>query len=226
MTDVDSAAAGGLAGSASRGALVTLGGQAVRVIVQLAGIVILARLLGPSDYGLVAMVTVIVGVGEVFRDFGLSSAAIQAKVLTRQQKDNLFWINVGIGLVLTLLVCALAAPIAHFYDDARLQPLTYALSLTFLLNGLSTQFRADLARHLRFFRLTLADQVGLAVALVAAVLLAANGAGYWALVVQQVGQALVILVMLVCTTGWLPRGMHRGAGMRPFISYGSNVFGA
>ena len=98
--------------------------------------------------------------------------------------------------------------------------------MTFLLNGLSTQFRADLARHLGFFRLILADQVGLAVALVAAIAMAVGGAGYWALAVQQVGQALVILLMLVCTTGWLPRGMHRGAGMRPFITYGSSVFGA
>ena len=150
MSAAESAGGAGLAGSASRGALVTLAGQAVRVVIQLAGIVVLARLLGPSDYGLVAMVTVIIGVGEVFRDFGLSSAAIQAKILTPAQKDNLFWINGGIGLLLTLLVCALASPIADFYGDPRLQPLSYALSLTFLLNGLSTQFRADLSRHLRF----------------------------------------------------------------------------
>ena len=77
-----------LATSASRGAVVMIGGQAVRVIVQLAGVVILARLLGPTDFGLVAMVTAVIGIGEVFRDFGLSSAAVQAKTLSPQPEGQ------------------------------------------------------------------------------------------------------------------------------------------
>ena len=63
-------------------------------------VVVLARLLSPHDYGLMAMVVVIVGVGEIFRDFGLSSAAVQAKELSVAQRDNLFWINTGIGATL------------------------------------------------------------------------------------------------------------------------------
>ena len=98
--------------SASRGAAVTIGGQAIRIAVQLGSIVVLARLLAPADYGLLAMVTAIIGIGEIFRDFGLSSAAIQAKEITPGQKSNLFWMNAGIGLTLTLLVIAASWPIA------------------------------------------------------------------------------------------------------------------
>ncbi|MCU1637144.1 MAG: lipopolysaccharide biosynthesis protein, partial [Cryobacterium sp.] len=105
MTDETVAPAGrpssGLGRTAGRGAATTLSGQLIRILVQLTGIVILARLLSPSDYGLIASVTAIIGIGEVFRDFGLSSAAVQAKELSRNQQDNLFWINTLIGLVLT-----------------------------------------------------------------------------------------------------------------------------
>ena len=108
--------------TAGRGAVVTFGGQVIRITIQLLGIVLMARLLSPSDYGVTAMVLAIIGVGEILRDFGLSSAAIQAKTLTAGQRANLFWINVGIGAALTGIVAALAHPIASFYDDERLVP--------------------------------------------------------------------------------------------------------
>ena len=82
-----------LARTATRGASVTLVAQAVKLVFQVVSIVVLARLLTPSDYGLVAIVLVVVGFGELFRDFGLSTAAIQAKSLSVVQRDNLFWLN-------------------------------------------------------------------------------------------------------------------------------------
>src|SRR5829696_6310068 len=131
---------------AARGALVTLAGQAARIVVQLASVVILARLLDPGDYGVLAMVLAVVGVGEIFRDFGLSSAAVQAKDLTVAQRDNLFWINTAIGVVLAVLVFASAVPLAVLYDEPVLRDVTRVLAVTFVLNGLATQFRADLVR--------------------------------------------------------------------------------
>ena len=74
---------GGLGRRAARGAFLTVGGQGMRMLIQLLSVTVLARLLAPSDYGLLAMVVVIVGVGEIFRDFGLSSAAVQAPTLSR-----------------------------------------------------------------------------------------------------------------------------------------------
>ena len=73
--------------------MLTIGAQLLKIVLQVAGVVVLARLLTPRDYGLVAMVTAVVGVAEIFRDFGLSAAAVQAKHLSRAQRDNLFWIN-------------------------------------------------------------------------------------------------------------------------------------
>ncbi|MBB3676978.1 lipopolysaccharide biosynthesis protein [Modestobacter versicolor] len=216
----------GLAGSASRGAVVTLVGQAVRVVVQLAGIVVLARLLSPEDYGLVAIVAAIIGFGEIFRDFGLSSAAIQARVLTDGQRDNLFWLNTGIGGVLAVLVCAAAPLLAAAFDDDRLVPLAMALSATFLLNGISTQYRAMHARHLRFGRLALSEITGQLAGVALGITAAALGAGYWALVVLQLGQLVVTQVLLVATNRWLPGRPRRDESIRPFVGYGAQLIGA
>lgn len=100
--------AASLGSTAARGALMTLGGQGGRILLQFLGIVVLARLLDPEDYGLLAVVTVIIGVGEIFRDFGLSSAAVRAKTLSHGESSNLFWINTGIGALLGLILIAIS----------------------------------------------------------------------------------------------------------------------
>ncbi|TNM61090.1 lipopolysaccharide biosynthesis protein [Streptomyces sp. NP160] len=208
---------------AARGAAVTTIGQVVRIGVQLLGIVVLARLLDPSAYGVVTMVVAITGIGEVLRDFGLSSAAIQAKEVSLAQRTNLFWINTAIGLVLTLAVIAASHPIASLYDDERLVPIAAAISVTFLLNGVATQHRADLTRRMRFTALAVVDTSAQVAGLLVAVGAAAAGAGYWALVAQQLTSALVQLVALVWSTRWIPGLPRRGVPMRQFLKFGSNL---
>ncbi len=109
-----------LGARAAGGAFVTMAGQGVRVAVQFGGIILLARLLTPHDYGLMAMVTAIVGAAEILRDFGLSSAAVQAREVSRAQRDNLFWINTGIGLLLAVAVFAGANALAAFCREPAL----------------------------------------------------------------------------------------------------------
>lgn len=211
--------------SAARGAVVTLVGQSVRMAVQLGSVVILARLLSPRDYGLVAMVTAIVGIGEIFRDFGLSSAAIQARNLSHAQRDNLFWLNSCFGLVLSLIAFAIAGPLATLYGEPDLVPVARVLSVTFLINGLATQYRADLSRRLRFARLAAVDIGGPVVGLVVALLLALNGAGYWALVAQQISVALVLLVGAAGSSHWIPGAPRRGEDMGALLRFGWNLLG-
>lgn len=216
----------GLGKRASRGAAVTLAGQIIRISVQVVGIVLLARMLAPSDYGVTAMVLAIIGVGEILRDFGLSSAAIQAKTLSRGQRANLFWINVGIGVTLTGVVAALSGPIAAFYGDDRLVLVTLALSCTFFLNGFSTQFRADLNRNFRFGQLAGVEIVAQVLALGIALGLAALGWGYWAIVAQQVLQVLFQAVVFPIIAGWWPGLPKRGEEMKPFLKFGGALVGA
>ncbi|MCJ0700457.1 lipopolysaccharide biosynthesis protein [Frigoribacterium faeni] len=216
----------GLGASASRGAATTMAGQVLRIGLQLASIFVLARLLTPSDYGLLAMVTAVIGLGEVFRDFGLSSAAIQAKSITRQQKDNLFWINTGVGLMLAITLFFAAGGVAALYGDPRVLAVSQALSLTFLLNGLSTQFRADINRSMHFARLAIVDIGALLVGFVIGVTMAVMGYGYWSLVGMQLGQGAVGLILSVAFARWIPHGIHRDAPMKSFLNFGAGLAGS
>ncbi len=213
----------GLGGRAARGAAITLVGQATRILLQTVTVVVLARLLSPRDYGLFAIVLVIVGVGEIFRDFGLSNAAVQAKVLTREQRDNLFWVNTGFGVVLSVVVFAAAPLAAWAFHQPALEPITRALALTFTINGVATQFRADLNRRMRFGYLSLCDILGQLGSLIIAVTCAALGAGYWSLVAQQLSQLGLAAMMMVIFARWVPRLPSRDGDIRSFVLLGRQL---
>ena len=218
----DSVAARGR--SASGNALLALGGQWGKYGLQLLALVVFSRLLTPADFGLVAMVTAIVGVAYVIGDFGLSLAALQAKDLTPQQRSNLFWWNAGIGMAVTALVVAAAWPLAVLYDDQRVTLITLALASVFLLNGLGVQFRTELNRALRFSVIATADVVGQAAGFAVALGGAIAGWSYWALVAMQVVAALATNVIIVAMARWWPGWYRRGAAMRPLLRFGTHTF--
>jgi PST family polysaccharide transporter len=214
----------GLGAVAARGAAATVTGQIARIVVQICSLAVLSRLLDPGDYGLVALVLAVVAVGEVFRDFGLSAAAVQAKSLTRSQRDGLFWLNAALGGVLTI-VTVLAAPlVALAFGEPELAPITRLLALTFVINGCSAQYRAHLQRGLRFSWLAGSDVASQIAGVGLGIGLAVAGAGYWALVAQQLGQAITALLLLVVVARWLPGLPRRGSGVRPMVRFGSQYF--
>lgn len=214
---------GDLGSAAARGAAVTFAAQLARVALQMGSIVVLARLLAPEQYGLMAMVLVFVGVGEVFRDFGLSTAAVRAATVTHAQRSNLFWINLGIGAALGVTLAVAAPLIGLLFDEPDVVPVARVVAVVLLLNGLATQYRADLVRQMRFGALAAADVGAQCVAIGAAVGAAWAGAGVWALVIQQVLQAFVLLCVLVGTGRWRPAWPRRGVPMREFWHFGWNL---
>lgn len=209
-----------LAHSAARGAYFTLAAQAARIVLQLLSVVILARILSPQDYGLLAIVLVVVGLGEIFRDFGLTSASIQAPELSTGQRDNLFWINAAIGTLLTAVMWAASPAIGAVTGESALVGISQWLSLTFLLNGLATQHRANLMRDLRLRPIAVVDVASSAIALAVAVVTALAGAGYWALVIQQLVAAGIVLVGVLAAGRWLPRWYSRSHPIRQLVNFG------
>lgn len=213
----------GLGKLAARGALVTISGQFCKISIQLGGLVILARLLKPTDYGLMAMILVIAGIGEVLRDFGLSTAAIQSKTLSVDQRNNLFWINTLIGGFLAACLFVCSTSIATFYGEPQLVEICKLISLTFLINGLATQYRAQLNRELKFSRLSIIDVLSPGIAVVTAIILAARGYGVWALVAQQLAQVMSTFILLVAASKWLPGPPKRHASMGQLVRNGWNL---
>lgn len=201
-------------------------GQVGRIVVLLAGIVVLSRLLTPADYGLMAMILAVIGVAEVFRDFGLSSAAIQAKTLSHGERSNLFWAGGVIGLVLAVLIVAGSWPIALLYQEPRLQPLTVLLASVFVFSGFTTQFTAELNRSMKLGRLIAGEIAGQVIGLGTGIVLALMGFGVWALAFQQVVQALATMVILWIVSSWNPGWYRRDVSLRPFLKYGAGVAGA
>lgn len=216
----------GLGRRAVRGVAVTAGAQALRMVLQIASVVVLARLLTPDDYGLVAMVLAVVGIAELFRDLGLSPAAIRAETLSVKERDNLFWINTGLGASLGTVVAVAAPLVAMAYGRSELTAITLALAPTYLLSGFMTQYRVHLTRGLRFGALAAIDVVCAAVPLLIGVIAAYLGASYWALVIQQLSSGLLGCVLLVAACRWRPHRYDRGTPVEPFLRLGASfVFG-
>src|SRR5579872_569550 len=146
-----------LKGRSVRGGVLTLVSQGAQFVVQTISTVVLARLLTPADYGLVAMVTTITGLAQAFADLGLSEATIQREDISHDQVSNLFWINVGIGLALMVITVGLAPALAWFYREPRLKNIALVVSLTFLIGGLRVQHTALLKRRMQFVSLAARD---------------------------------------------------------------------
>ena len=139
-----------------RGAVHVAAGAAADFVVRLASVSILARLLVPEHFGLVAMVTAITAIAAQVSQLGLSAATVQRSEINHGQVSNLFWINVGAGVFLCAAISSLAPWIAAFYNDPRLVPLTVAVSTSFLWGGLTVQHEALLARQMKLSRSVLA----------------------------------------------------------------------
>lgn len=204
----------------ARGAAVTMLGQIVRLAIQLLGFVVLSRLLDPQIFGLLAMVMVIVGIGEVVRDAGLSTAVIQATHVSQAQRSNLFWINTVVGFLLATTMIVASGAIASFYSQPALKEACLGLAIIFVLNGFSTQYRASLNRDLRFKALAITDVIAMFAGFCCAVAAALAGWGLWALIVQYIVQAAVILAMTLGFVRWVPGLPSRGAEMGGLLSFG------
>jgi O-antigen/teichoic acid export membrane protein len=206
-----------------RGGLARLCAQGANFLLRIGSLMILARLLGPKDFGLVGMVTAFTGVLSLFRDFGLSSAAIQRTNVTEEQISTLFWINIWVGALLGLLSIAMAPAIAAFYHEPRLFGVTAVLATGFLFNAAGVQHGALLQRQMRFTSLAVISTIGLILGTAIAIGGAEAGYGYWALVAMSVTLPLTNTVGCWVATAWVPGLPHRRTGVRSMLRFGGTV---
>ncbi|MGN6607606.1 MAG: lipopolysaccharide biosynthesis protein [Jatrophihabitans sp.] len=210
---------------AARGAGVTLATQLARFVLQFGSVIVLARLLTPRDFGVVAMVTAITNVMEIVRDFGLSSAAIQAKHLNDAERTNLFWVNTGIGAACALTAAVGTPLVVAIYGTSTVRPIMLALAGLFVVSGINTQFRAELSRSLRFGALAVTDIGAQCGGIAVAIALAAAGAGYWAVVAQQAAAVVITCLSNVVQCRWRPGLPKRSVSIRHFFRFGGGVLG-
>jgi O-antigen/teichoic acid export membrane protein len=206
-----------------RGVFFMVGAGGVDFIIRLASTLLLARLLSPTDFGLVGMVISVTGIAELFSELGLSVATIQCRELTHQQVTNLFWINVGAGCVICLVMCGLAPAIAGFYRNSALVPMTLLISTTFFWGGLTVQHQALLSRQMKQAHLATVRLSASFLSLIVAILLALNHFGVWALAWREVTRAFFVAAGMWLFCRWIPGWPRRNADIKDLLRYGSHL---
>lgn len=194
-------------------------------VTQIVTTAILSRVLSASDFGLVAMVTVVTSYVNLFVEAGVGSAVVQQRDLTSTGLSSLFWLTTGSGAALGAGV-ALAAPlIAHLYSLSDLAPIARAIALNLVLAGLTIVPASVLRRELRFRRLALIDITSSVAAAGLAILLALQGVGYWALVVQLIAVAGLRGVLVLALSRWRPLLKFDAEQVRRVMGYSLYVMG-
>jgi len=192
-------------------------------VLQLTVTVLLARLLSPADYGLLAVTSVFVAVMNVFAEAGLSTAVIQRKNIDDTDLNSVFLLNVSASLALYALAFAFAPRIAAFFSLAQLAPVLRVYALTAVISSFMSVQGALIYRHMRFklyFKKTL---LSLSVSGAAGVAAAYFGLGVWALVIQQAAHRLVLCVLLWRTAQWRPRLAVSFTRLRALFAFGFHV---
>jgi O-antigen/teichoic acid export membrane protein len=216
---------GGLRRLAVRGAGVTMFAQGTGLAVQIVSTVILARLLAPSDFGLVTMVTTFSLLLVNFGLNGFTEAVLQRDKIDRSLASNLFWINLGTGLLLTLAFAAAGSLMARFYGNARVAHVAVGVSLTIFITSTSVLPLALLMRGMQFTLVSANDFVSRVVSVVVSILAAWAGWGYWALVAGAVAQPLSQSIGAWTLCPWVPSLPRRVAGTGSMVQFAAHVYG-
>jgi PST family polysaccharide transporter len=210
--------------TAVRGAGAAFAGQASSFFVGIGSVAILARLLTPSDFGIVTMVTTL---SLLFRSFGLNGFTeliVQRQELNDTLASNLFWIQLGIGTMLTVGFASSGRLLALFYHNAAVGNVAVAMSLTIGIGCLGWIHIGLLQRAMQFRVTAIINFTGQLVLVLVSIALAIAGWHYWALVWGSVAQTVVTSsgAWLMCR--WIPKRVRRTPGTRESLKFAINVY--
>lgn len=217
--------AGELKKQVVKGGAITVTSQVLMLLIRTATTMIMARLLVPEVFGLVAMVTVITSFIEIFSDMGLSMAAVQRKELSAGQVTNLFWANLCVSTLMGIVVALMAPGLVWFYKEPRLFYITVVTGISFPVVGIAIQHRAMLQRNMKFGRIAVVELISLIVTGVASIVLAVLGMNYWAIIYGTLIGKIVRSAGFWIAHPWMPGMPHRGSGVRSLLVFGGHVTG-
>lgn len=203
--------------------LARLTGQAMSMLINIGTLLILARILEPKDFGLVAMVTAITGAFQLIASGGLGSAAIREVEISAAQLSTLFWVNIGVGVLIAIL-CLMAGPLlVKYYGEPRLLGVSVALAVGFVITALGVQHATLLHRELNYSIMTKFDVAAQFGGALTGIALALGGAGYWALVAMTLMSASISTVSVWSYTRWVPDRPRWHAGSGTLLKFGGTL---
>lgn len=198
-----------------------MGSQIMRFVIG----IILARLLSPEAYGLIGMIVVFTGFAELFIDMGFGAALIQKQDTTPKHYDTVFWLNAGVGLLLTGAFMAGAPLIANFYDEALLVPLTLLISANFFIGSLGIIQLSRFKKALAFKKLAVVDLATVALAGAVGIAMALSGGGVWSLAVQNVVMTFSKTGILWMLSDWRPHFRWSRAAVADLFGFSAHLLG-
>ncbi|WP_436714997.1 MOP flippase family protein [Roseiconus lacunae] len=197
------------------------GAQGTQFIISM----VMARLLAPEYFGLLGMAVVITGFVSIFRNLGFSQAIVQRKEVSERLLSTLFWVNLGMCLLIAMIVLAISPLAAWIYDDARVTPIVAALSLSFVFAGFTMIPGALLTRQMDFKRLAIREIGGIVVSGVTAISLAYLGWGVWALVISSLANSAAQMVLINIAKPFRPQMVYDSQGLSECLRFGLNLTG-
>ena len=212
-----------LAKETVKGGVSVIYSQAVQFLTNTLSTIVLARLLVPDDFGLVGIVMVFVGFAERFKDAGLSMATIQRETINEQQISTLFWINLAIGVLIALILVAVAPLVGYFYERAEITGVFALLSFSFVFSGFSIQHQALMRRHLQFSRLAHIQIVATITRQLVSIILAMLGWDYMALVFGIIAFAVANTIGTFFYCNWLPGKPRKTKGVFSMLAFGGHM---
>ena len=210
-------------GRVARGAGWSLLFNGLQEVFGLATGVVMARLLLPADFGLVAMMGIFIGFADLFRNFGLPFALGQAKEISAEDVSTAMIFSLVVGLCLTVLFMALSIPLAAFYNQPRLTNLVIVKSLCFTIEAPISCYFALLARAFRFKVLGMIAFASKVVGSIIGITCALRGFGTWSLVVSSLFSSVFLLFLCVVTGDGVPRFAFRLNSFKKLVSFGGPV---
>ena len=202
-------------GSVYRGAAIAVALTWVLRAIGLVSVFILARLLTPSDFGVVGLAMTAVALVETFSYLGMKQALLRMEKPERDYYDTAFTIQLIMFSALGLLLFAIAGPAADFFREPRVEPVIYALSLRFVMLGLVNIGVVEFERDFAFGRDLKMKATARIVSFFVTVALALWLRSYWALVVGMIVQSLVLTVLSYTMQPYRPRLSRTGSPTRP-----------
>lgn len=196
-------------------------------VVQLLQLSVLAHFLAPTDFGLMALVMVVIGFSQAFLDMGISNAIIHKQNITDDQLSTLYWLNVFAGFVLFILICAASPLISVFYKEPELTKLIILIGLTFLIQPFGQQFMVLWQKEMRFAEMSKIDVVTKVLSLVVSVVFAYLGYGVYALAYGTLA-AVILQTILFVSMGLKkhrPQLLFRWGEVHEFVSFGAFQMG-
>lgn len=213
---------------AARGFILIAAAQGWRTLLSLGSGIILARLLAPADFGLVAMAMTAMSVAMLVQDIGLGQATIQRERIEPRELDAMFWLTLALSVSIGFLMVLAAPAAAAFYGEPRVAPLTAAFGLVLIIYGAQGQPSALLQRQMRFSVVAVIDAASATAGFAAALIIAAIWRTYWALFFSALAGALVSFLGTWITCGWRPgplRLRDERAELGGLLRFGGGVSG-